>query len=180
MVSVDGRRTLDPDEVPDPAELAVTVLGSGGTFAGPDNACSGYLVRGGGTAVLLDCGPGVLSSLQSHMAPTELDAIVVSHSHPDHWGDLPILRNALHYVLGHGGMDLYSTRETLGLLEGVFHDGVGGAFRLHAIADGADFTVGALRIRTSRTAHPPETLGIRVDLGDGADRRSIAYSADTF
>ncbi len=179
MVSVDGRRTLDPDEVPDPAELAVTVLGSGGTFAGPDNACSGYLVRGGGTAVLLDCGPGVLSSLQSHMAPTELDAIVVSHSHPDHWGDLPILRNALHYVLGHGGMDLYSTRETLGLLEGVFHDGVGGAFRLHAIADGADFTVGALRIRTSRTAHPPETLGIRVDLGDGADRRSIAYSADT-
>ena len=127
MVSVDGRRTLDPDEVPDPAELAVTVLGSGGTFAGPDNACSGYLVRGGGTAVLLDCGPGVLSSLQSHMAPTELDAIVVSHSHPDHWGDLPILRNALHYVLGHGGMDLYSTRETLGLLEGVFHDGVGGA-----------------------------------------------------
>ncbi|HNH96176.1 MAG TPA: MBL fold metallo-hydrolase, partial [Microthrixaceae bacterium] len=80
---------LGTDVVPDPSRLAVTVLGCGGTFAGAGNACSGYLVRGGGTAVLLDCGPGVLSSLQHHLEPTELDAVVVSHSHPDHWGDVP-------------------------------------------------------------------------------------------
>ncbi len=172
-------RDLGPGEAPDQSDLAVTILGSGGTFAGPDNACSGYLVRGGGTSVLLDCGPGVLASLQEHMAPTELDAIVVSHSHPDHWGDVPILRNALHYVLGHRGLPLYSTAETLGLLGGVFHDGLGDAFEPHTISDGADFRVGELRIRCSRTAHPVETMGIRVDLGEGASERSVAYSADT-
>jgi ribonuclease BN (tRNA processing enzyme) len=156
-------------------DLTVTVLGCAGTYAGPGNACSGYLVRGGGTSVLLDCGPGVLSSLQTHMRPTELDAVVVSHSHPDHWGDVPILRNALHYVLGHSGVQLYSTADALSVVEGVFDDGLGGAFRADVITDGSELTVGALRIRCSRTAHPPETLGLRVDMGD----RSVAYSADT-
>ena len=175
---------LGTDVVPDPSRLAVTVLGCGGTFAGAGNACSGYLVRGGGTAVLLDCGPGVLSSLQHHLEPTELDAVVVSHSHPDHWGDVPVMRNALHYVLGHHGVPLFTTADTLAILDGVFHDGLGDAFAPSVIADGADFTVGALRMRTSRTAHPPETMGIRVDLGgvelgEGASTRSIAYSADT-
>jgi ribonuclease BN (tRNA processing enzyme) len=166
---------LGIDAVPDRACLAVTVLGCSGTYAGPDNACSGYLVRGGGTAVLLDAGPGVLASLQRHLRPTNLDAVVVSHSHPDHWGDVPIMRNALHYILGHTGVPLYSTAETLDLLEGVFADGIGDAFVPEVITDGSEIAVGDLRIRCSRTAHPPETLGLRVDF----DGRSVAYSADT-
>ena len=166
---------LGPDGVPDESDLAVTVLGCSGTYSGPGNACSGYLVRGGGTTVLLDVGPGVLASLQQHVSPTALDAIVVSHSHPDHWGDVPIMRNALHYVLGHRGIPLFTTEETLGLIDGVFPDGLGDAFDASVITDGADFTVGSLRLRCSRTAHPPETLATRVDLGD----RSIAYSSDT-
>lgn len=167
--------TLGPTEQPDPSHLAVTVLGCSGTYAGPDNACSGYLVRGGGVAVLLDAGPGTLSSLQHHIRPTVLDAVVVSHSHPDHWGDVPVMRNALHYVLGHSGIPLHSTAETLGYLDAVFHDGIGDAFRPSVISDGSEIRVGPLRIRCSRTAHPAETLAFRVDL----DGRSIAYSADT-
>ncbi len=166
---------LGTDVTPDPSSLTVTVLGCSGTYAGPGNACSGYLVRGGGTSVLLDAGPGVLSSLQAHIAPTELDAVVVSHSHPDHWGDVPILRNALRYVLGHSGVPLYSTADALGVVEGVFDDGLGDAFRPEVITDCSEFAVGGLRIRCSRTAHPPETLGLRVDF----DGRSVAYSADT-
>ena len=166
---------LGTEATPDPSALAVTVLGCSGTYAGPGNACSGYLVRGGGTTVLRDAGPGVLASLQCHVRPTELDAVVVTHSHPDHWGDVPILRNALHYVLGHGGVPLYTTADTLDVAEGVFDDGLGDAFRPEVITDGSELTIGGLRIRCSRTAHPPETLGLRVDLGD----RSVAYSADT-
>lgn len=167
--------TLGPTTAPGQGDLAVTVLGCSGTYAGPGNACSGYLVRGGGTTVLLDAGPGTLSSLQHHVRPTTLDAVVVSHSHPDHWGDVPVMRNALHYVLGHSGVPLYSTAETLGYVESVFPDGIGDAFRAEVITDGSEITVGALHLRCSRTAHPPETLGIRVDM----DARSIAYSADT-
>lgn len=167
--------TLGPTDQPGSGDLAVTVLGCSGTYAGPDNACSGYLVRGGGTSVLLDAGPGTLSSLQHHIRPTAVDAVVISHSHPDHWGDVPVMRNALHYVLGHSGVPLFSTAETLGYLEAVFPGGLGEAFRPEVISDGSEIRIGTLRIRCSRTAHPPETLGFRVDL----DRRSVAYSADT-
>lgn len=166
---------LGPTGVPDVDDLAVTVIGCAGTFSGPDNACSGYLVRGGGTTILLDAGPGTLASLQHHVRPTELDAVFVSHSHPDHWGDVPVMRNALHYVLGHGGVPLYSTAETLGYVEAVFPDGIGEAFRPDLITDGSEISVGPLRIRCSRTSHPPETLGMRVDF----EGRSVAYSADT-
>lgn len=172
---VSSGHSLGPTDQPARSDLAVTVLGCSGTYAGPGNACSGYLVRGGGVAVLLDAGPGTLSSLQQHVRPTVLDAVVVSHSHPDHWGDIPVMRNALHYVLGHSGLALYSTAETLGYVESVFPGGAGEAFRPEVITDGSEIHVGPLRIRCSRTAHPPETLGFRVDFGG----RSFAYSADT-
>ena len=38
--------------------LAVTVLGSSGTLAGPDEACSGYLLRSATTTVVVDLGAG--------------------------------------------------------------------------------------------------------------------------
>jgi ribonuclease BN (tRNA processing enzyme) len=155
--------------------LSVTVLGCSGTYAGPGGACSGYLVRGGGATVLLDAGPGVLANLQQHVRPDELDAVVVSHSHPDHWMDVPVMRNALTYVFAHAGVPTFSTAETLGLLEGVFHGRIGDSLAPQVVTDGSEFAVGPLRFRCSRTDHPPETLGVRVDLGE----RSLGYSADT-
>ena len=52
--------------------LSVTVLGCSGSYAGPGGACSGYLVRGGGTALWLDAGPGTLANLQRHLDLDEL------------------------------------------------------------------------------------------------------------
>src|SRR3712207_8466497 len=51
----------------------------------PGNACSGYLVHDGETSVWIDCGPGTLANLQRHVALADVDAIVVTHGHPDHW-----------------------------------------------------------------------------------------------
>ena len=155
--------------------LTVTVLGCSGTYAGAGGACSGYLVRGGGATVLLDAGAGTLANLQEHVRPDELDAVVVSHSHPDHWVEVPVLRNALTYVLGRGDVPLYTTAETLGLVEAVGHGRIGGAFRPPIVTDGPGFRVGPLSFRCSRTDHPPETLAVRVDLGG----RSLGYTADT-
>ena len=70
--------------------LSITVLGCSGTYAGPGGACSGYLVRSNDTSVWVDTGPGSLANLQQHIDLASLDAIVVSHSHPDHWGELGV------------------------------------------------------------------------------------------
>lgn len=155
--------------------LTVTVLGCSGTYAGPDGACSGFLVRSPGASVMMDAGPGTLANLQRHVAPTALDAVVLSHSHPDHWLEVPVLRNALKYVLDFHGLDLFATAETLELAEELTHRQLSPTFRPQVITDGSEFTVGDQRWRCSRTDHPVETLGLRVD----AEGRSLAYTADT-
>src|SRR5690606_8699676 len=121
-------------------------------------------------------GPGTFANLQQHIDPRELDAIVISHSHPDHWLDLPAMRNAYKYELGVKGIDLFTTDKTLSFAESIATtDGVGSTFPPLVVADGAEFTVGDLRVRCSRTDHPVETLAMRVDHGD----RSVGYTADT-
>jgi ribonuclease BN (tRNA processing enzyme) len=153
--------------------LSLTILGCSGTYAAPGGACSGYLVRSATTSVLVDCGPGTLANLQEHVSLADLDAVVVTHEHPDHWLELPVMRNALKYSLNRAGVPLFTTVGTLklghpfGLSPGVF--------AAEVIADGDSVTVGDLVFRFSRTDHPVETLAVRVDCGN----ESVGYSSDT-
>ena len=89
--------------------LRLSVLGCDGTYAGPGGACSGYLVSSPTTHVWIDAGPGTLSRLQRHLALTDLDAVVISHEHPDHSGELPVLRNALRFMFGVSGLPVLTT-----------------------------------------------------------------------
>jgi ribonuclease BN (tRNA processing enzyme) len=155
--------------------LTVTVLGCSGTYAAAGNACSGYLVRDDGFNLLVDAGPGTLANLQRHIELTDLDAVVVTHSHPDHWLELPVLVNALRYIHLKDGLVLHSTGETLGLLETLVHRGMAPTLRPAVITDGSTFRLGPVGLRCSRTDHPPETLALRMTSGD----RTLAYSADT-
>jgi ribonuclease BN (tRNA processing enzyme) len=157
--------------------LSVTVLGCSGTYAAAGNACSGYLVRDDSTAVWVDCGPGTLANIQQHLDAEfeQLDAVVVTHEHPDHWLELPVLRNALRFGPGREGFPVYTTEGVRRLCEGVVTDGAEPTFEWHVVRDGDSFTVGALTFTCSRTDHPVETLALRVD----ADGRSLGYSADT-
>ncbi|GAB3992441.1 hypothetical protein GCM10029992_01390 [Glycomyces albus] len=54
---------------------------------GPGHPCSSYLVEAGGYRLLIDFGTGALGELQKHVDPHLLDAIVVTHLHPDHFFD---------------------------------------------------------------------------------------------
>jgi ribonuclease BN (tRNA processing enzyme) len=66
--------------------VQVTVVGCSPAWPNPGGAQSGYLVDG---RVLLDCGPGVLARLRSQNGTwPEVDAIVITHFHLDHWGDV--------------------------------------------------------------------------------------------
>ena len=151
------------------------MLGSSGTYAGPDNPCTGFLVRHGGFATLVDCGPGTLGPLQRQLSLGDLGAVVLSHEHPDHWLELPVLRNALKYVIGREGLDVYGTAATLALAEMLCSRELAPTMRWHVITDGDERDVGPLRFRFSDTDHPPETLAMAI--GDGTSW--IGYSADT-
>lgn len=159
------------------AGLQVTVLGASGTYAGPGGACSGYLVRTGTTAVWLDCGAGTLANLQRHVSLLDLDGIVVSHSHPDHWLELPVVLNALRYGLdaGEAHLPLLWTANTAELFEAVTGHDPAPTFAPRIIDERATATIGDIDLRFSRTDHPVETLAVRAE----HDGRAIVYSADT-
>jgi ribonuclease BN (tRNA processing enzyme) len=155
--------------------VKLTVLGCSGVYAAPGNPCSGYLVQSGGLNVLVDAGAGVLGALQRHLPLDELDAVVVSHSHPDHWVEVPILRNALRHVLGVEGLELYAPADVLRLADQVSHEHLAPTLRPHRLTDASEVDLGGVVLRCSRTRHPPETLAFSLD--DGAHR--LGYSADT-
>jgi ribonuclease BN (tRNA processing enzyme) len=155
----------------------VTVLGSDGSYPGPGGACSGYLVTAGpvrhpSTSVWLDAGSGTLANLQRHVGLTDLDAVVLTHAHADHWTDLEGYYVACKWFLGHAGVAVYAPRGLQGMTIGIADDGT---LVWHDIAAGDLVAIGDLRLAFSRTDHPVETLAVRIDAGG----RSIGYSADT-
>ena len=156
--------------------LSLTILGASGSYPGPGQACSGYLVQGGGTNLILDMGPGSLANLQLHLDLGAIDAVVLTHRHPDHWTDLTGLEVAWQYGLRREGLPVYGTPET-GRMAETLSSGMAPTMAWHDIADGSVIEVGRLRCTFSRTEHYVETLAVRVD--DLDTGQSLAYSADT-
>lgn len=68
--------------------MKLTVLGKSPAWQDADGACSGYLVTEGDTTVLLDCGNGVFGKLRKYHDYVDVDAVVISHLHADHFADL--------------------------------------------------------------------------------------------
>jgi ribonuclease BN (tRNA processing enzyme) len=71
----------------------MTVLGGCGAWPAAGQACSGYLVEHDGFRLLIDPGYATLPRLLEHTDADDIDAVLVSHGHPDHCADLnPLLR----------------------------------------------------------------------------------------
>jgi ribonuclease BN (tRNA processing enzyme) len=68
--------------------LRLTVVGCAGSVPGPESACSCYLVERDGYRLMLDVGTGAAGPLQRYAAARDVDAVIVSHAHEDHWADL--------------------------------------------------------------------------------------------
>lgn len=71
--------------------MKVTVLGPWGGYPKAGEASAGYLVQKEGFNLLVDCGSGVLAQLQHYLPVEELDAVIISHYHPDHIADTGVL-----------------------------------------------------------------------------------------
>lgn len=150
--------------------LTLTVLGCSGSYPGPGQACSGYLVRSGAFSVWIDAGPGTLSNLQGHIGLGDIDAIVLTHEHPDHWTDVQGFAVASHYV---HRLPPVPVLAPAGLRQHLLVPD--DAFVWREVTDGSPAELGPFQLRFSRTDHGPETLAFRLD-GAG---RSLGYSADT-
>jgi ribonuclease BN (tRNA processing enzyme) len=132
--------------------------------------------------VALDFGNGALGPLQSHLSPTDLDGVVLSHLHPDHCLDLCGLYIALRY--GPGGLPeqrlpVFGPAGTLDRLERAYGEHESGslslAYDVRHLAEADPVSIGPFTITPLRVRHPVEAYGLRV----AADGYVLAYSGDT-
>ena len=155
--------------------LSITVLGSSGSYAAPGNPCTGYLLRSEGATVLLDCGPGTLGPLQAAIDLADLDAIVLTHSHPDHWMELPVMRNVFSYFTVRDHLPVYGTAETKELNDAVTISGRAETFDWTTIDRTSRFSIADQDWSFTLTDHPVETLGPTVVV----DGKTFVFTSDS-
>jgi ribonuclease BN (tRNA processing enzyme) len=170
--------------------VKLTVVGCSGSFAGPDSPASCYLVEaddadGRTWRVVLDLGSGALGPLQRHTRLDAIDAVLLSHLHPDHMSDLCGLYVARRYAPGgaaehplpvHGPS---GTAERIRQAYGGDAAGIDETFDVHEHADGRAVTLGPFTLIPYRVEHPVEAYGVRVEAHAGPRTEVLAYTGDT-
>lgn len=171
-----------------PPEICLTVLGSGTCVPRLDRSACSLLVVAAGTTLLLDCGPGTMRRLlEAGTTVFDIDAVFLSHFHPDHSGELVSFLFANKYPDGTRRvrpLTLIGGRGTARFFEGL-KDVYGkwialddALFHLVELATaGPDQTqVGQLQLRSAPVAHNPESVALRLTSPAGP---SVVYSGDT-
>ena len=160
--------------------MRLTVIGCSGSLPGPDSPASCYLVEADGFRATLDLGSGALGPLQRHCAIGDLDAVLLSHLHPDHCMDVLPLYVARTYDPDRrdGRMPVHGPRGAGAHLAGAYgrHEepGLSGAFDFVEWVAGRQ-QVGPFEVTVARMVHPVETWAMRIEHRG----RSLVYSADT-
>jgi ribonuclease BN (tRNA processing enzyme) len=156
--------------------MKLTVIGFWGGYPKMNEASSGYLLEHDGFRLLIDCGSGVLSKLQNKIQPEELNAIVLSHYHPDHNADIGVLQHA-RLIQGFLG----KTKVTLPIYGHSLDTGEFTKLTYKDVTKGvaynpeAPISVGPFKISFQRTTHPVPCYAMRIETTNG----TIVYTADS-
>jgi ribonuclease BN (tRNA processing enzyme) len=166
--------------------MELVVLGTGTVAPSRDRTAPAYWITAGSVRLLLDCGAGALHRAAAFDIPWySVTHVALTHFHPDHWGELPMLLFALRYgieparsaplaLIGPAGL-----RTRLTLLAGALGDWVldpGYPCDVREVEPGATVTLaGDVVLETCKTPHTQESLAYAVR--DGASR--LVYTGDT-
>ncbi|MEU4442590.1 MBL fold metallo-hydrolase [Actinosynnema sp. NPDC050801] len=153
--------------------MRLTVLGGVGAWPTADQPCSGYLVEHDGFTLLVDPGYATFPALQALVPASAVDAVLVSHGHPDHCADLnPLLRAR---ALGPPApvLPLHAPAGALDRVLALDQVPLDRAFSVHVVE--RSFRVGPFRVDTWDLPHFVPNAGLRLTAGG----RVIAYTGDS-
>ena len=138
--------------------------------------CSGYLVEHDGFRLLIDPGYGTAVALLKHCRVVDVDAVFVTHGHPDHCADLnPLLRMR---VLGRDAappLPIYSptgaVSRVLALEPTSSYDA---AYELHEFGPDDKFSIEGFDVETRLLPHSVPNAGVRLR----TETCSLTYTGD--
>jgi ribonuclease BN (tRNA processing enzyme) len=149
-------------------------LGATGAYPEAGQACSGFLLEWDGFRAVLDLGYGTLPRLLAHVPAADVDAVVITHEHPDHCIDLHGLFRILHYGSSAHCVPLYCPPGVLGRLAGIEPDvDLHSAFDVHELP--GSYQLGPFALTCAPLPHFVPNVGVRLEARDVA----IAYTGDT-
>jgi ribonuclease Z len=173
--------------------MKITLLGTGSPIPDPNRAGPSTLVRSNNTALLVDCGRGLLLRLTAAgLLPPMLRAVFLTHLHSDHITDLNDVITT-HWVMSPvpTPLHLYGPPGTQQVVDGLLamlgpdigyrlahHDDLkeGPNVEVHEVAPGDTFTLDDMAITVGKTDHRPvePTVAFRVE----AEGRSVVLGGD--
>lgn len=156
--------------------MKLTVIGCWGGYPKQNAASSGYLLEHEGFHLLVDCGSGVLAKMQNIIQPEELNAMIISHYHPDHIADIGVLQHArlIQSFLG-------KSFPTLPAYGHPFEEQEFAKLSYKEIMKGVAYnpfevlSVGPFQISFLKTDHPVPCYAMRFEAGG----KAVVYTADS-
>ena len=153
--------------------MRIHVVGSSGTFPAFGRPAAGYVIEQGSTRVWCDAGPGTFMSLpfDSYL----IDAVVISHQHPDHCSDLFAAYHAWTFSpTPRDPVPVYAPQVVWDRME-EFVEGEMPCFEFHPVWTGDRAEIGDLEVSFVEMDHSVPTVGSRWE----ANNRVMFYTADT-
>lgn len=153
--------------------MRVRVVGSSGTFPEPGRPASGYVIEQGSTRVWCDAGPGTFIHLP--VDSDMIDAVVVSHQHPDHCSDLFAAYHAwTHRPDPREPVPLFAPQSVWDRMV-AFLEKEPETLDFRPVWTGDEIELGPIRVSFTEMDHSVPTVGSRWE----AANRTLFYTADT-
>lgn len=154
---------------------SLTVLGSCGAWPEAGRACAGFLLEYDGFRVVLDLGYAALPRLLEHCPKGEVDAVVVTHQHPDHCVDVSGLARVRYYEAPDAPpVALHCAPGVIDVLRALEpNPDPAEVFAVHDLA--STDRIGPFEVRTVELPHYKTNLGVRLT----APGVSVAYTGDS-
>ncbi len=165
--------------------MEVVFLGTGNAFASGGRNAMAILLRSDGFGVLLDCGPTTLVALKrASLSPSDVDLVLLSHHHGDHFAGVPFLLCHERYVGRRAKpFRVCGPQGTVSILEkatSLFFPGIEPApfpIEYRDLTPEEEQSEERLSFRPFRVDHFPKgvAFGYRVEMGG----KTVVYSGDT-
>jgi len=166
--------------------IYVSVLGISGAIPNKDHDTTSLAVQSSDFSALIDCGGSPLQKIQKvGIDPHNLDALIITHRHPDHVYGLPSLLQGLGLLKRKKPLKLFTTEDNVSFINSLIdlfdlRSLVEGFLQINAFPFIPDYEIvrsKALSVFSTPVVHGLPTVAVKII--NKFTRGTLTYSSDT-